>query len=510
MRLIFWESNCQQVIAEIRDKGEDIDCSVVSAQGELESSLDSGEIAVVVIDVEGRVQEMGPLLEDFHQKFPHCFFCASYQNLKNSERGPLEGAVVKFLKRPHKSDDLLGLAQECRNQLFQDIPVDMSQDGTEEIDVVGTLHLQPSSSDGQDSQGEDEKDLSLTSINATLPREESEETKKTSLEILDDDKEDIALKEESGELELNTNVLEVPPLGDSSKPVEDESLLFEHDNNDHLASVEESVVEESVLEEEESSDGDEGDSLGDITLGGVPDHPSLKESGVEEPDLPEPPMMDINQLKEEGESISQHHSDELLQLKSNLESLREDRELLLQKTEKMEREESELRHKFNRLQAELDEAKIEIIFFKKRYNKDIDHFKYVAKLAQEKRDILVDKNKKLKCDLELAEKRVSLDMAKVKEREQILEGQLELLKSDSEGLLKSRDNMIRELKRQADLLKFDFETAQKRGREFQEERCELEDRLDYVKKNLQRIISSLDEELLAEKSEDLDKKIVGF
>ena len=139
--------------------------------------------------------------------------------------------------------------------------------------------------------------------------------------------------------------------------------------------------------------------------------------------------------------------------------------------------------------------------------KEVDALRYTTQLAQEKKDILLEKNKRLKQELKMIKGRVKFDTLKIHGREKELEGQLELLKVDSENLLKNRDEKILELKRKIDTLEFDFETMVEREKRALKDKSLLEERLEQVMGVLRRTVGNLDEDLLVEKSEDLDKKL---
>ena len=330
-----------------------------------------------------------------------------------------------------------------------------------------------------------------------------------------DSAEESASDEGSGALELTlggTDIFDIP--GELTEEIE-AHVQEEREEQERIeqgeeveaqpeAELEVKAEHEPAVESEAESDADEAamslqlpsEPVASEAVGGGEDDDALV--GV-----------DLDELKRESESISKHHSDELLHLKATIENLREERELLLKKTGESERIENEFKYKINALQAELDEKKIEVIFLKKRYEKDMEELKYSAKLSREKKDILLEKNKQLQQELELAESRVAFDLRKVQEREKMLAGQLELLKSDSESLLKGRDKMILELKRKIDTLEFDFETVSQREKKVQEDKYLLEDRLERIMRTLRRTIGNLDEDLLAEKNEDEDKKLTG-
>ncbi|MCY4643721.1 MAG: hypothetical protein OXB88_03800 [Bacteriovoracales bacterium] len=379
---------------------------------------------------------------------------------------------------------------------------DRDDEGTVEIYTSSEIKAQDSSETEYDEEDQAKKYLNEESIVLKEEVPELDMSMNTSLFSLNDDSEEL---EEVEEKEEKTTLL-VP---------EDDGDLDE----DALVDIGEpqgggSEGQEDLIPEDSQEDGENKILLnqgGEDEVGGLPQE---KEGGKEPPpflsDTLEQPDMDLAQMKRDSEDISRHYNDDLLHLKATLESLKEDRGMLQKKLSEEEKRSNELRFKLNRLQAEFDEGKIEIVFLKKKYEKELDNLNYKAKLAMEKKDILLEKNKQLHQELEMARNLRSFDTKKIREREKELEGQLELLKIDSEGLIKSRDKLILELKRKIDLLEFDFETVSKGEKKAKEDKYLLENRLDRIMETLRRAIGSIDEDILTENIEDQDKKLMGF
>lgn len=213
-----------------------------------------------------------------------------------------------------------------------------------------------------------------------------------------------------------------------------------------------------------------------------------------------------------GEGTGSHvyeqiYKEEILKLKATIENLRQDREDLIEKDHLANQLVNELKFRVNGIQAELDEAKIELGFIRKKYDKEKTDYTLTRDQALEKRDLLLAKNEELKKELDLQNQKVKFDIQKAREREKVLEGQLELLKSDSESLIKSRDKKILELKRSIDSMQFDLETLSENEKRTRLDKVNLEEKLNRIMSTLRRTIGSLDEEILSEKVFDQDKKL---
>ena len=550
-------------------KGHDeFDCLSVSTFDELKVSLESDEMSLVVMDMDQREDKAKEILGELTENYSHCVVFLSREKASLEALKPLEkdyNIVHKILERPHEEKSLLAMITTYRSQLLSDNPVDMKKGGTASIDVtsifVGDLRkegaLEKESASLEKTQVKDPAEASKETPGEQAGGNETAvvDSVESSLEGTDQDKESFVLSSDENDdapedssseptLEsspptageesslddvLGTSILDLPDEIQESKEgekPETPEALEEPEAPEELEALE--VLEASEVLETPEEEADElvleGDRGDELVLGG--EEASFDQSGDEdegevlslEEGSPEPEVLgqeesvslDVSELKKESEFISEHHEGELLRLKSSLEVLSEERDLLSNKLNEQEKNDSVARTKINSLQAELDEAKIENIFLKKRYEKEIENVKYSEKLAREKRDILLERNKKLEEDLNLVQAKTSFDSKKVQERERALESQLELMKVDSESLLKSRDDMIVKLRRKIDALEFDFQTLFTREKKMREEKYLLEERLDRVKDVLKSTVGNIDEELLAEKLEDGDKKLTGF
>ena len=519
-------------------------------------------MSVVIVDMDERVEKGKEILGELAEGHAHCVVFLSHEKtpldvLKSLEKE--NNIVHKILKRPHEQRALLKIIFAYRSQLLSDEPVDMRGGGTESIDVTSFFGGEgpeeaagetPRAGDGTETEGEPGDETQL--INLKKEGAQKEASEGNFLENTDREKQEFVLSSsgegeegEKGEAEqegkaseelasedvLGGSVPELPTPEQGENDLDDvlgtsmfdlplevqeaKEAAFQQEQEQELSSPE---APEQFVEEGTGILTPEGGGGEEIVVGSGEEVISSEEETEREQEevlgVPEQDsglsFPDFNELKRESESISEHHEDELLRLKSTLEALREERELLSKKLNERDREEQLVRSKFNSLQAELDEAKIENIFLKKRYEKETENLKYAGKLMREKKDILLARSKKLEEEVNLARTEVSFDTKKIHERESVLESQLELLKVDSEERVKSRDEMIVNLRRKVDTLEFDLQTLSAREKTMREEKYLLEERLERIKDVLQSTIGSIDEELLAEKFEDGDKKLTSL
>jgi hypothetical protein len=199
-------------------------------------------------------------------------------------------------------------------------------------------------------------------------------------------------------------------------------------------------------------------------------------------------------IGQELREISGAYSGEMERMQATISNLRADRDELLSKIQKLE-EEKVLQARNNlTLRAELDEKKIELTIIRKKLNEEINELKDRARLWDERRLILEEKNKILKQEVDKASQKNKMDMKKIQLRERELEQKLELLKSDAETQIRSRDLKILELKRKIDSMEFDMESISMQEKRSVESRFELEDKLDKAIKTLRSAINVLEDE----------------
>ena len=473
------------------------------------------------------------------------------------------------VKSPLQATELWEILQELRSQMLNDGSADMVKGGTQDVDVAG--FLRSSAADPAQAQvGAGGEKPGETGSLATQEAKASPAAPETSgadsseddpsllfdLDMLDQPAAD-QLSPKQGASANSAQGEETLVDGDSSDPQPPASSPEQASDQDHSVSFSVDLHDEQQNDQqaeqsppsvpEVSEVSEVAEELGAVDIVGMRDSALSAEPGEEvlsaqpagqikvegiavpppeaidhaddavekslAPDsaqdsLPDIPLAaNISELTKESQAISHHHDSELLHLKATIESLREDREMLAKKLEAAQKDQGDVKYQLNDLQAALDEAKIEAIFFKKRYQEEVQDLNYRVKMAQEQKSILQEKNKQLKAQVAMIKGRVSFDVRKVQGREKTLESQLELLKLDSQNLLQSRDQKILELKQKIDSLEFDLETAAEKEKRAREDKYLLEDRLERVMRTLRRAIASLDEELLAEKSEDQDKQL---
>ncbi|MFZ4714155.1 MAG: hypothetical protein ACOYL6_10600 [Bacteriovoracaceae bacterium] len=189
-----------------------------------------------------------------------------------------------------------------------------------------------------------------------------------------------------------------------------------------------------------------------------------------------------------------HHDDELMRLSSTIRGLRDDRQQLLDKINKLEEEKKYTQQDNITMKAELDEKKIEVSLIKKRHNDDLNHLRYQLNLTEDKRVMLEEKNRLLRQEFDKLASKVRVDFNKIQAREKELENQLELLKSDSEVQIRNRDSKIMDLKRKIDTLEFDMENIVIKENQSRNLQGELESKLDKTIKTLRNAINSLESE----------------
>lgn len=192
--------------------------------------------------------------------------------------------------------------------------------------------------------------------------------------------------------------------------------------------------------------------------------------------------------------IAGAYSDEMDRLKATISNLREDREELLSRIQKLEDEKVMQSRQTLSLRAELDEKKIEITIIRKKLNQEIIDLKDQLKINDEKRMILEEKNKISIQEIEKVSQMNKIDTKRVQLREKELEQRLELLKADAETQIRNRDLKILELKRKIDSMEFDMESIAQQEKKSVESRFELEDKLEKAIKTLRTAINVLEDE----------------
>ena len=230
---------------------------------------------------------------------------------------------------------------------------------------------------------------------------------------------------------------------------------------------------------------------------------TTQEEVVEAPPAePEPvtPAIPVSSVATPAASISdhnaymQHHGEELTRYGETIKNLREEREDLLSQITKVEDKNEVLRRDQLDMKSELDEKKIELSIVKKRHEKQVEELKYHLDVSNDRREVLEEKNKQFEKEYEHLNRKIKVDLNKVRSRERDLENKLEMLRADAELQIRNRDQKILELKRKIDTLQFDVESIQVQERKVASNSHQLEDKMQKVIRTLRRAIGDLEED----------------
>lgn len=228
----------------------------------------------------------------------------------------------------------------------------------------------------------------------------------------------------------------------------------------------------------------------------VPEEKEVKKKKIKEENVQHasPIKTHSKTVNQELTEISGAFSVEMERLQATISNLRQDREELLSKIQKLEEDKMLFSRQNLSLRAELDEKKIELTIVRKKLNEDLIDLRDRLRIQDEKKLIQEEKIKQMKYELDKVDQKNKLDLRKVQMREKELEQKLELLKADSETQIRNRDLKILELKRKIDTMEFDMESISSQEKRSVESRFELEDKLDKAIKTLRSAISVLEEE----------------
>lgn len=196
--------------------------------------------------------------------------------------------------------------------------------------------------------------------------------------------------------------------------------------------------------------------------------------------------------QEEYKEVVGHYNAELERLQATLNHLRTDREQLLKKIDVFEEDKIHHQRQLLTLRAELDEKKIETQLMKKRMGEDTQDLRYSLQLEQERRQLAEEKLKAQQEEMAVVQQKIRMEVRKVSGHERELEQQLELLKSDAETQIRNRDMKILELKRRLDSMEFDVENMSAIEKKTQENKQELEIKLDKAIRTLRAAIGILE------------------
>ena len=435
------------------------------------------------------------------------------------------------------SDDELALTDEVPETSFEDSGLDLlSDDTSEELDDLETplteeveenadlsieddgLNLSDDIEDGlSDINLTDEsEDLNLSEDNSNLD-ELFSEAPSANAELND------IFSTNNNELNEVSDDLSFADIGSSQEDLEED---LSEDALEKLKEIDEIMVLDAsqAAMPFKSSDldiGNEGQSFEDQDLAADLDQPLVSDDlnldGIdfpvqEEVVVPEEKEVKKKKIKEEFvqqvsssrapaktvnqelKEISGAYSGEMERLQATISNLRQDREELLAKIQKLEEEKMLSSRQNLSLRAELDEKKIELTIIRKKLNEDLIELRDRLRIQDEKKLIQEEKIKQMKSELDKVDQKNKIDLRKVQMREKELEQKLELLKADSETQIRNRDLKILELKRKIDTMEFDMESISSQEKRSVESRFELEDKLDKAIKTLRSAISVLEEE----------------
>ena len=124
----------------------------------------------------------------------------------------------------------------------------------------------------------------------------------------------------------------------------------------------------------------------------------------------------------------------------------------------------------------------------------MDEIKYQLDVSNDRREVLEEKNRQFEKEYENLNRKVKVDITKVRSRERDLENKLEMLRADAEMQIRNRDQKILELKRKIDTLQFDVENIQVQERKVVTNNHQLEDKMQKVIRSLRRAIGELEED----------------
>lgn len=221
---------------------------------------------------------------------------------------------------------------------------------------------------------------------------------------------------------------------------------------------------------------------------------------IESKDINQEPIRSTQTSTPSQANISEHnaykqrHDEELTRYGESIKNLREEREYLLEEIRKLQESNEDLKREAKNMKAQLDEKKIEITIVKKRHEKEVEELKYQLDISNDRKDVLEEKNKQFEKEYENLNRKIKVDITKVRSRERDLENKLEMLRSDAEMQIRNRDQKILELKRKIDTLQFDVESIQVQEKKIVSNNNQLEDKMQKVIRTLRRAIGELEED----------------
>lgn len=431
-------------------------------------------------------------------------------------------------------EDDLSLGEEL--SLGEDLSLDEGLDlGGESLELSDDLSDLESLDNSEDLEINDEmnltedlkNDVDLEELNLDLGED---------IEVAEDDLDLFMKAEEDQELEDNEKINFASADEQLSDKIEDQSLEFNVSMLDNGEDQDLSENAEFVENQEDSLSSEElFNEAGDFNepttetvfsedaqdkLSEIDDYLS-EDEGLENEDYSEdvslPKQNEISQFEQISETqtnipsdygdVSRHNHEELLRLGETIKNLREDRDSLMDKISSIEERKNNEVKDTTSIKAELDEKKIELAIIKKRYVTQIEEYKHQLELSQSKKEILEEKNKQIEKEFEDLNRKIRIDINKVRSRERELESKLELLRGDAEIQIRNRDQKILELKRKIDTLEFDLDSMQSQGKKIVNNKYQLEEKMEKVIQTLRGAIGELEDETILTRAIDIKKNL---
>jgi hypothetical protein len=187
--------------------------------------------------------------------------------------------------------------------------------------------------------------------------------------------------------------------------------------------------------------------------------------------------------------------EELLKTSATIKHLREERDIFIKDIEDLRSEKKLSDQEKLGYRSEIDELKIELQILKKRYQDDVYKSSDHMRTLEDKKTYYETKYNDIRKDLEKVQQKLRIDMNKVHQKEKELEGQLEMLRMDSESQVQGRELKILDLKRTIDSLEFNMENIAIQEQKAREDKVKLEVRLNKMMKTLRGSIKVLEEDL---------------
>ena len=263
-------------------------------------------------------------------------------------------------------------------------------------------------------------------------------------------------------------------------------------------SVEETYEDTNVMQQLDDATGVDEFNADDLNFGAQEEEIEEPIQAAQEDSIPQTPAQEVTPTTAvnvaEHMAYKEHHGEELTRYGETIKNLRDEREELLNQIQQLQEKNESLKRDQLAMKAELDEKKIELSIVKKRHEKQVDELKYHLDISNDKREVLEEKNKQFEREYENLNRKIKVDLNKVRSRERDLENKLEMLRSDAELQIRNRDQKILELKRKIDTLQFDVESIQVSERKVSTNNHQLEDKMQKVIRTLRRAIGELEED----------------